>query len=118
MDLPASSDKTNMHEIYDPATDSWTMGPPMPTARSGGTGIVYQGMILVVGGEGAEGGKTFSENEAFDGKTNKWVTLAPMPSGRHAFGLAVAGSSVYLVAGSTGPGGSAITPDVIAFTLQ
>jgi hypothetical protein len=75
-------------------------------------------MILVIGGESGSGGTTFVENEAFDPKTNKWVTLAPMPTGRHAFGLAVAGSSVYLVAGSTGPGGSAITPNVIAFTLQ
>ena len=28
-------DRANMHDIYDPATNSWTSGPPLPTARPG-----------------------------------------------------------------------------------
>jgi N-acetylneuraminic acid mutarotase len=114
----ASIDKTGLHEIYDPAADSWTLGPPLPTPRSGGTGTVFRDMIIVVGGEGGEGGKTFNNVEGYDPKADKWVTLAPMPTGRHAFGLAAVGSSIYLVAGARGGGGREVTPDVLAFTLQ
>ena len=30
-----SGDRTDMHDIYDLVTDTWTSGPPLPTARSG-----------------------------------------------------------------------------------
>ena len=46
---PAS--RVAAHDIYDPKTDSWSSGPPLPTARSGLAYANYQGMIVVLGGE-------------------------------------------------------------------
>ncbi len=46
---PAS--RVGQHDIYDPKTNSWTAGPPLPTARSGLAYALYQGMIVVLGGE-------------------------------------------------------------------
>ena len=78
-----------MMDIYDPKTNTWTAGPPMPTPRSGLAGTYYKGLFLVLGGELAP--NTFAENEAFDPKTNNWRTLAPMPGGRHATNAATSG---------------------------
>jgi N-acetylneuraminic acid mutarotase len=111
----ASNDKTDMHDIYDPATNSWTSGPPLPTARSGVAATLYEGMVLVLGGELAP--NTFAENEAYNPKTKSWRTLAPMPGGRHGTAAATTGGRVYLVAGSLKPGSGGVTDQLIVFNL-
>jgi N-acetylneuraminic acid mutarotase len=104
-----------LHDIYDPATNSWTSGAPLPTARSGLAYALYQGLVLVLGGELAP--NTFVENEAYDPKTKGWKTLAPMPAGRHGTAAAVAGGRVYLAAGSLKPGSGQVTDQLIVFSL-
>jgi N-acetylneuraminic acid mutarotase len=111
----ASADKTDMHDIYDPATNSWTSGPPLPTARSGVAYTFYQSLILVLGGELAP--NTFVENEAYDPKTKSWKTLTPMPAGRHGTAAATTGGRVYLAAGSLKPGAGEVTDQLIVFSL-
>lgn len=111
----ASNDKTDMHDIYDPATNSWTSGPPLPTARSGLAYTLYRNLILVLGGELAP--NTFAENEAYDPKTKSWRTLAPMPEGRHGTAAATTGGRVYLAAGSLKPGARGVTDQLIVFTM-
>jgi hypothetical protein len=61
------ADRTGLHDIYDPATDTWTARAPLPTPRSGLVGAYYHGLILVLGGE-LPPDHTFPENEAFDPK--------------------------------------------------
>jgi N-acetylneuraminic acid mutarotase len=112
----ASTERTDMHDVYDPKSNTWTAGPPLPTPRSGLAGTVYKGLFMVLGGE-LPPGHTFPENEAYDSKTDSWRTLAPMPAGRHATGAATDGTSVYLAGGSLKPGGSGVTDQTIVFTL-
>jgi len=111
----ASTARTDRHDIYDPASNTWSSGPPLPTSRSGLASTLYKGLILVLGGELPP--NTFAENEAFNPKTNTWQTLAPMPHGRHATGAAVSGNSVYLAAGSLRPGSGQVTNELIVFTI-
>jgi N-acetylneuraminic acid mutarotase len=106
---------TGRHDIYDPATDSWSSGPPLPTPRSGVAATLYRGMILVLGGEVSP--RTFAENEAYNPKTNAWQRLADMPAPRHATGAAVVGDSVYLAAGSLRPGSGQVVNELIVFTM-
>ncbi len=40
----------NNHEMYAPATDSWTALPDMPTARHGLGAAALGGMVYVIGG--------------------------------------------------------------------
>ena len=103
------------HDIYDPKTNTWAAGPPLPTARSGLTHALYQGMIVVIGGELPP--DTFAENEAFDPRSGKWRTLAPMPAGRHGTGAAVLGKNLYVAAGSLKPGSGDVTSQMIVFTM-
>ena len=110
------ADRTGLHDIYDPATDAWTAGPPMPTPRSGLAGALYHGLILVLGGE-LPPDHTFPENEGFDPKTGRWSTLAPMPHGRHGFGGDRIGNAVYFVGGSLTPGDGGATDQSLMFQL-
>jgi N-acetylneuraminic acid mutarotase len=110
---PAS--RTAEHDIYDPKTDSWTAGPPLPTARSGLAYALYQGMIVVLGGELAP--DTFPNNEAYDPKSNAWRSLMAMPHGRHGTGAAVIGKNLYVAAGSLKPGSGEVTDQLIVFTM-
>src|SRR5262249_11136267 len=105
-----------MHDVYDPNSNAWTSGPPLPTPRSGLAGTAYKGLFLVLGGE-LPPGHTFAENEAYDAKANAWRTLAPMPGGRHATAAATDGDRVHPAAGSLNPGSGAVTDQLIVFTL-
>ena len=100
----------------DPKTDSWSEGPPAPTARSGGQAALLGDLIVFHGGETSKG--TFNENEAFDTKAGRWIVLAPGPTGLHASAGASIGDSVYYPGGSTGPGGDAITDQLLVFRLR
>jgi N-acetylneuraminic acid mutarotase len=112
----AATDRTDMHDVYDARTNTWTSAPPLPTPRSGLAGTLYKGLFLVLGGE-LPPGHTFPENEAYDSKTNSWRTLAPMPDGRHGTAAATDGNHVYLAGGSLKPGSGAVTDQLIVFTL-
>jgi N-acetylneuraminic acid mutarotase len=113
----ARSDKmTDQHDVYDPKTNSWHAEVPLPTARSGGPGTVYRGLIIVMGGE-RPGGPMYLQNEAYDPRTKKWLTLAPLPEGRHATGAVVLGDTLYIPGGGAEPGGGKPVKTLLTFTL-
>jgi N-acetylneuraminic acid mutarotase len=69
-------------EMYDPATNKWTNGTPMPSPRfelavaRGGDGRIY-----AIGGRGEEG-SLLDVVEAYSPATDSWTTVAPLPSRR------------------------------------
>jgi len=89
-------------EIYDPATDSWRTGPPLPAARGGLAAVALPDRILVFGGEAPL--RIFSANEMYEAAGNRWIAKEPMPTPRHGIGAAVIGGRVYVPAGATRPG--------------
>jgi N-acetylneuraminic acid mutarotase len=109
------TDKTNMHDVYDPANNSWSAAPAMPTARSGLAATLYKDLVVVLGGELPP--STFSQNEAYDPRTKSWRALTPMPAGRHGTGAAAVNGALYIVAGSLRPGSAGVTNEVLVFTL-
>jgi N-acetylneuraminic acid mutarotase len=114
--LKSPVDRTGEHDIYDPATDKWTSGAPLPTPRSGLASAYYHGLILVLGGE-LPPAYTFFENEAYDAKTRSWSALTPMPHGRHGFGGDTIGDNAYFVGGSLTPGDGGATDQLLMFHL-
>lgn len=121
-DVVTNGPNTTLHDFYDPATDSWQSAAPLPTARSNGAAVYYDGLILYAGGECKRpdpkgGGDTFDENEAYDPKINRWQTLAPLPAGRQGFGAAAVGQYAYFAAGSLGCGGGPRTDQLLIFRL-
>src|SRR4030095_4435964 len=58
-------DNTDVHSVYDPATNAWSSAPFLPEPRSGGTAVLHHDRILLMGGE-CDRGKPFAQNEADD----------------------------------------------------
>ncbi|MGH7377444.1 MAG: Kelch repeat-containing protein, partial [Candidatus Methylomirabilales bacterium] len=91
-------------EAYDPGTDRWERRADLPTPRSGIAAALWQGRIVVIGGEAPSG--TFATVEAYDPVTDRWAPGPSLPTARHGLGAAVVGPGLYAVAGGTTPGGS------------
>ncbi|MDQ6674325.1 MAG: galactose oxidase [Chloroflexota bacterium] len=91
------------HEVYDPATNSWSTASPLPTGRSGVGAAVLAGRIHVLGGEADH---TFAQNEAYDPATDTWLSFAPLPTPRHGLGVVAVSDAIYVVAGGPQPGDS------------
>src|SRR5712691_5734838 len=108
-------------EAYDPATDTWS-GPlaKMPTARSGLDVGVYNGRIIIAGGEfqNAVEQTAYRVVEAYDPAANSWAVLPPMALARHGVAGGVIGKRFYAISGdvqSSGTGIAVSTATVAAF---
>ncbi len=104
IDTPAHN--TGYVNIYDPVTNAWSEGAPMPTPRSGMAVAVYHGIIFAIGGEARGMASAYTTNEGYDPATNRWSEYVPLPEGRHGTGGAVVDGLLYVPAGAPVPGGS------------
>ncbi|NIM58986.1 MAG: hypothetical protein GTO16_08605 [Candidatus Aminicenantes bacterium] len=89
---------TNRVDVYDPATDTWSPGNPMPTARDWPGAAVVDGKIYVIGG-GRSSWKG-QRVEMYDPQTDTWSIKSPKPSSRYAMGVAVADGKIYTIGGA------------------
>jgi N-acetylneuraminic acid mutarotase len=87
------------HEIFDPASGTWSAAAPAPTPRSGVAAAALGGHVYLFGGEDLRSGGTFDEVERFGPATGTWEAVAPMPTSRHGLGAAVLGGSIWAVGG-------------------
>jgi N-acetylneuraminic acid mutarotase len=87
--------------MYDPATNTWVAGMPMPEARYGGSGGVINGKLYVAGGW-KTGPSTVSTMEVYDPATNTWAARADMPTARGGTGAGVVNGVLYVLGGGTG----------------
>lgn len=124
-DFPNEIPVPNIY-IYDPAMDTWTMGPEIPVARRRGAAasVVYKGKIYLAGGiqNGHTGGRVAWLDE-YDPRTNIWTTLPDAPNDRDHVQAIIYDNQLYLVAGKqTNLGGNVnatiATVDVFDFTDQ
>jgi N-acetylneuraminic acid mutarotase len=72
------SEKSAQVEIYDPVTDSWAFGTPIPTAVAGYASAVLDGKIYII--SGVEGSSTYSNlTQVYDPQTDEWSFSVPIP---------------------------------------
>jgi N-acetylneuraminic acid mutarotase len=99
IDYPSVPPKasTNINEVYDVATDSWSTKTPMPIADQNYGSTVVDGKIYIIGGQDT------SLMQIYDPATDSWSTK---PAQWHA-GAAVAATSgvyapikIYIIGGS------------------
>lgn len=99
-DPPGTNSYVNTVHELDPATGTWVTKAPMPTARSGGAAVVYEGRIYVAGGRPPHE-RDFA---VYDPATDRWEELPLMPAPRnHLTGAAINGS-IHYVGGRQGLG--------------
>ena len=91
-------------EIYDPATDTWTVGTAMPTARGGATYCVLDGRIYVIGGKLGYWEDATTAVEAYDAATDTWTGLSPMPTARYVPAVVVRDGKIAAIGGCKGVG--------------
>jgi N-acetylneuraminic acid mutarotase len=93
-------------EIYDPATDTWTMGTPMQIARAGFGAAVVGGKIVVVGGEVLSGNnRALTSVEIYDPVSDSWSDGPVLPVGLHGVPAIGIEDTLYLIGGSDAAGG-------------
>jgi N-acetylneuraminic acid mutarotase len=84
-------------DIYDPATDTWTTGEPMPQRAELTAGAILNGKLYVAGGQVLQ-----VESAAlmvYSPVTKTWATKAPLPATRTRAAGASAGGQFYVIGG-------------------
>src|SRR5205807_6599405 len=86
-------------EVYDPATDTWTLLPPMRFPRNHCAGGFIGRKFYVVAGR--EGGPEASGSalEAYDPDARAWTTLAGLPTARSGVGAGVVNGRLFVFGG-------------------
>jgi N-acetylneuraminic acid mutarotase len=104
---PAASDvAVNCNQIYDPTTNAWSLGAPIPetTWQAGAgatTGVIALKRIFVIGGStGFLTGGT--NNYAYDPTANNWSVAASMPTERYLPAVGVFDDILYVIGGGQG----------------
>ena len=89
---------TNVGQIYDPITDTWRNGAPMPTARKAHMAAEICGKVAVFGGVVA-GSVNTDVTEIYDPVTNTWTAgpALPSPASEIAQGVVGNGKEAYLI---------------------
>ncbi len=83
--------------VYDPDSDEFESGNPMPTPRSAGGVAAWRGLVIYAGGLGPNG--SVARVDAYDPIADEWIQLADMPRPRDHFQAAVVGDELYAIGG-------------------
>jgi N-acetylneuraminic acid mutarotase len=93
-------------EVFDPATNAWSILSPMPTPRWGVRSTALDGKIYAIGGNSDDCGEQIMGTvEVYDPATDTWETRTPMPTPRAAMGVASANGKIYAMGGIIEAGG-------------
>jgi len=94
---------------YNPVSDTWVTVASLPSPRShiSSSTLVYQGRILVIGGETANG-QPRTTIYAYDPRTNQWSILGNLPDIRSTAVSGIVGN-MLLVSTGNGPGPTTTT---------
>jgi uncharacterized protein (TIGR03437 family) len=99
------SPQSDAVEFYDPRTNTWASGAPMPKPRGGINVAEAYGCIHVFGGEFATG--VHAEHDMYNPVTNQWSHVGHLPTPIHGVtGAYLADGLIYLPGGGTMQGGA------------
>ena len=90
-------------DLYNPALNSWSSGPPLLVARGqAGGALLANGSFLVVGGRSRSNARSESTAELFDPLAKRWRLLPLLPETRVGSTVtAVPGGRALVVGGSS-----------------
>ncbi len=90
--------------VFDPAAPGlgWVALPPLPTPRGGIAVAAFEGLLVVVGGEGnpAVASGVFPDVEAYDPAAEQWFTLPAMSTPRHGTGATAWAGALWVPGGA------------------
>jgi N-acetylneuraminic acid mutarotase len=86
--LPYGGDATNVNEVYDPETDTWSTRAPMLAAKRAYASAVVGDKIHIIGGDSLWAQER-NLNQIYDTKTDSWSYGAPFPHKLYGAGAGV-----------------------------
>lgn len=90
----------NTVEVYNPATDTWTTGTPMPTGRAYLSAVVLNGKIYAMGGRTAS--SSISKIvEVYDPTTDTWTRQTDMLNATGLFTALAMNGVIHAVGGGS-----------------
>lgn len=102
---PSSRVTVSTVQIYDTASDRWSLAAPLPVAVNHLMPAAANGRIYVIGGQTDANAAYIGSVQEYDPATNSWRMRAPMPTSRSAGAAAVIDGKIY-VAGGRPPRGA------------
>ena len=105
----ANAERSDVVEIYDPATRRWTRGASLPAPRGGVTGAAHGGCMFVFAGEGERSHVLGLTPTAYgyDPRADRWTSLPNLPIAVHGLkGSAVIDGRIFLPGGAITLGGN------------
>jgi N-acetylneuraminic acid mutarotase len=97
-----SPNATGTVEVYDPATNTWAAGVPMPTARAYAGGAAVEGGRVIVAGGRTQATDVLGVVESYDPATQAWSTLPSLPTARRDLAATSIGGTLYAAGGYGG----------------
>ena len=92
---------SNKVEQYDPATDTWTVKTPLPTAQGTCVAAAVDGKIYAV--------NSFKDVQSYDPATDTWTTKNPIPTVRSDMVATGVDGKIYVIGGITTVSPTALT---------
>ncbi|HEX5635083.1 MAG TPA: hypothetical protein VFX50_17690, partial [Gemmatimonadales bacterium] len=88
--------------IYDPASETWRLGPNLGLARAGFAAASTRELLIVAGGEllCCQPWRVLPSVEAIAAGENQWRALPDLPTPLHGFGGIIHGNAFYTVGGT------------------
>jgi N-acetylneuraminic acid mutarotase len=89
-------------EIYDPGTESWTMGSPMPANRAQfAIALGADGLIYAIGGLSNVGDVVVATVDAYNPQTDSWSVAPALPFARsYLAGASDSDGRIYAIGGT------------------
>lgn len=108
---------SNLVDVYDPETNTWTELAAMPATRDHACGGVIGGELIVAGGRTVQTNSPRPDVWSYSLGTNEWTPRTPMPTARGGMGCGVIGDVLYTAGGEGNPAvPSGVFANVEAFT--
>ncbi|QNL18941.1 hypothetical protein HXX25_06020 [Hyphobacterium sp. CCMP332] len=95
---------TGRVDIFDPATESWTIGPALPEPRAGHAAAVVDGAIHVAGGRSESLSTTLSSHVRLEMATGSWVEEPALESPRTDAAMVSINGELMIMGGGAGGG--------------
>jgi N-acetylneuraminic acid mutarotase len=100
LDLSFMGGMVNTNEVYDVATDNWTMKQPIPTGKAGFATAAVRNRIYCIGGYRE---RPMASMEIYDTLTDTWSEGSGMPKAREYAEADVVNGKIYVMGGKYTP---------------
>ncbi len=115
--ISQASSATNIVEIYDPKSNSWSYGASMPNGIYGSSAIAFDSKIYLIGG--VTNTASFLQNIwVYDTKNNTWSVGANLPRLNAFSSVEIFGDKIYMIGGFTPSNGEEGTTNVSIYDIS